>query len=88
MPGSIGAGEPQHVFKGMRMGGHMGDEQKTAKNLEVVAVMPELNEIWVKGAVPGATGGTVYIKGAGDFEVKPVEAATKAEIQKTEEVKQ
>lgn len=86
MPGSIGAGEPQHVFKGMRMGGHMGAEQQTAKNLEVVAVYPELNEIWVKGAVPGATGGLIYIKGKGEFEVKTSESAK--DTQKTEEVKQ
>jgi large subunit ribosomal protein L3 len=86
MPGSIGAGEPQHVFPGMRMGGHMGNEQKTSKNLEVVAVVPEANEIWVKGAVPGATGCTVLIKGDGEFEVKAAEAAK--DTQKTEEVKQ
>lgn len=64
MPGSIGAQEPQHVFKGTRMGGHMGAEQVTVKNLEVVAVDAEKNEIRVKGAVPGANGGFIFIKTA------------------------
>ena len=52
-PGSIGAGGVQRVFKGMRMAGRMGGDQVTVKNLEVVEVHPETNEIYVKGAVPG-----------------------------------
>ena len=61
MPGSIGAGGVQRVFKGMRMGGHMGDAQITVHNLEVVEVHPENNEILLKGAVPGARGGLLMI---------------------------
>jgi len=61
MPGSIGAGGVQHVFKGTRMAGHMGDAQITVKNLEIVEIKPEDNEIWVKGAVPGARNGLLYI---------------------------
>ena len=61
MPGSIGAGGVQHVFKGTRMAGHMGDAQITVKNLEVVEIKPEMNEIWLKGAVPGARNGLLYI---------------------------
>lgn len=64
MPGSIGAGGVQRVFKGMRMGGHMGDEQVTVKNLEIVEVLPETNELLIKGAVPGARGGLLMINGA------------------------
>lgn len=61
MPGSIGAGGVQRVFKDMRMGGHMGDNQVTVKNLEVVSVKPDENELWIKGAVPGARNGLVVI---------------------------
>ncbi len=60
-PGSIGAGGVQRVFKGMRMAGHMGDAQITVKNLEVVEVHPETNEMLIKGALPGAFGSLVFI---------------------------
>jgi len=69
MPGSLGAGEPQHVFKGKRMGGHMGNENVTVSNLEIVEVIPETNELLIKGAVPGARNGLLYIECPGDFEV-------------------
>ncbi|MBI5728285.1 MAG: 50S ribosomal protein L3 [Candidatus Magasanikbacteria bacterium] len=61
MPGSIGAGGVQRVFKNMRMGGHMGDDRVTIKNLEIVEVKPEQNELYIKGAVPGARGGLLLI---------------------------
>ncbi len=61
MPGSIGAGGVQRVFKGMRMAGHMGDERVTVKNLEIVEVHPEEHELLIKGAIPGARGGLVII---------------------------
>lgn len=61
MPGSIGAGGVQHVFKGTRMGGRMGGKTGTALNLEVIAVRPEKNELVVKGAVPGAPTGILEI---------------------------
>ncbi len=61
MPGSIGAGGVQRVFKDMRMAGHMGDQQVTIKNLEIVTVSPEKNEMLLKGAIPGAPGSLVVI---------------------------
>lgn len=61
MPGSIGATDAARVFKGMRMGGHMGDNQVTVKNLEIVEINPEKNELFIKGAVPGARGGLLII---------------------------
>ena len=64
MPGSIGAGGVQRVFKGMRMGGHMGDNRVTVHNLEVVEIHPETNEIYIKGAVPGARNGVLSISTA------------------------
>ncbi len=61
MPGSIGAGGPQRVFKGKRMAGRMGGDQVTVQNLEVVHVDAKNNVIAVKGAVPGARGGFVTV---------------------------
>ncbi len=62
-PGSIGQSSyPSRVLKGTRMAGHMGDEKKTVKNLRVVKVDPENNLLVVKGAIPGANQGIVYIK--------------------------
>lgn len=52
-PGSIGATFPQHVMKGTRMAGRMGNKQVTVRNLKIVAVKPETNELWISGAVPG-----------------------------------
>lgn len=62
MPGSIGAGGIQHVFKGQRMGGHMGDAQTTVKNLKVISVDIEAGIIYIKGALPGARNGLLLIK--------------------------
>ncbi|MDO8618134.1 MAG: 50S ribosomal protein L3 [Candidatus Uhrbacteria bacterium] len=53
MPGSIGAGGVQHVLKGRRMAGRMGNERVTVKNLRVVDVR-DGGIIALKGAVPGA----------------------------------
>ncbi len=83
MPGSIGAGGVQRVFKGMRMGGHMGDAQITVKNLEVVVVKAEENELWVKGAIPGARNGLVFVTtSSGDVVVERsiTDAEVKAEV--------
>jgi large subunit ribosomal protein L3 len=64
-PGSIGAGTtPGRVFKGTRMGGHMGDERVTVKKLTVIRVDLERNLILVKGAVPGARNGLLIVQKA------------------------
>jgi large subunit ribosomal protein L3 len=61
--GSMGSGtDPSRIFKGKIGAGHMGSEQITVQNLDVVKVDPELNMIAVRGAVPGPKGGIVYIK--------------------------
>jgi large subunit ribosomal protein L3 len=61
-PGSIGASSyPSRVIKGMRMGGHMGSDRVTVRNLKVVATDKDNNLLIVKGAVPGAKGGYVRI---------------------------
>jgi large subunit ribosomal protein L3 len=64
-PGSIGQCQtPGRVFKGKKMSGHMGDERVTTQNLEVVRVDVERNLLLIKGAVPGAAGGTVMVRPA------------------------
>ena len=70
-PGSIGsASYPGRVFKGLRMSGHMGHEQVTTLNLEVVQADTERNLLLIKGSVPGPNGGVVIVRNA-------VKAATK-----------
>jgi large subunit ribosomal protein L3 len=62
VPGSAGPGtNPSRVIKGRRMGGRMGNKRKTIRNLTVVRVDPERNLIFVKGAVPGARNGWVFV---------------------------
>ena len=64
-PGSIGASSfPSRVVPGMRMGGHMGNDQVTVRNLEIVEVDAEDNVLVVKGAVPGPNGGYVVVRRA------------------------
>ena len=64
-PGSIGQCQtPGRVFKGKKMAGHMGAARVTTQNLEVVRVDVERNLLLVKGAVPGAPGGSVVIRPA------------------------
>ncbi len=60
-PGSIGATAPQRVLKGTRMGGRMGAERVTVKNLKVLAVDGDKNELIISGAVPGRRGTLVEI---------------------------
>ena len=59
--GSIGAGGVQHVLKGMRMPGRMGDNRLTVRGLTVVKVDAEKGIIAIKGAVPGNNGSIVQI---------------------------
>lgn len=61
--GSMGSNtDPSRIFKGKMGAGHMGAEQVTVQNLDVVKVDAELNLIAVRGAVPGPKGGIVYLK--------------------------
>ncbi|KAL7104699.1 hypothetical protein ACP275_07G000300 [Erythranthe tilingii] len=55
---------PGKVFKGKKMAGHMGVEQRTVKNVWVYKIDPARNLLWVKGQVPGATGNFVFIRDA------------------------
>ena len=69
--GSMGpSADPSRILPGKKQAGHMGVEQVTVENLDVVKVDPELNLIAIRGAVPGPKGGIVYIKNTG--KVTPV----------------
>ncbi|MBR6633209.1 MAG: 50S ribosomal protein L3 [Clostridia bacterium] len=60
--GSMGVIDPARIFKNKKMAGQWGNEQVTILNLDVVKVDAEKNIIAVKGAVPGARGGIVFIR--------------------------
>jgi len=97
MPGSIGSGGVQRVFKGIRMAGHMGAQQVSTANVEVVKVDNEANVLYLNGSVPGARGGLVLLTGSGDLQVsQPIGEKTEttvevpaektvAEVEKTDE---
>ncbi|MGI5976231.1 MAG: 50S ribosomal protein L3 [Candidatus Limivicinus sp.] len=62
--GSMGSSaSPGRILPGKHQAGHMGVDQVTVENLDVVRVDPELNLLAIRGAVPGAKGSIVYIKG-------------------------
>ena len=56
--------DPGKVWKGKKMAGHMGDRQRTTQHLEVARVDVDRGLLLIKGAVPGAEGGYLYIKDA------------------------
>lgn len=60
-PGSIGATDAARVFKGRRMAGHLGHKQTTTKNLKIVKIDMDKNEILIGGAVPGPKNNPVLI---------------------------
>lgn len=62
VPGSIGQRQtPGRVFKGKKMAGHLGNVNRTIRNLEVVRVDADRNLLLVKGGIPGAPGGFVVV---------------------------
>jgi len=80
--GSIGAGNtPGRVFKGMRMAGHMGDEQVTISRLEVLQSDPARGLLIVAGSVPGANNGLLKIR----YDAKTLEVARTREPKQIED---
>jgi large subunit ribosomal protein L3 len=66
-PGSVGASaDPARIFKGQKMPGQMGNQTATVRNLEVVAVDADNNELWVRGGVPGGKNAVVKVRKVGD----------------------
>ncbi len=82
--GSMGSGsDPSKIFKGKIGAGHMGAEQVTVQNLDIVKVDPEFNLIAVCGAIPGPKGGLVYVKSTAKvLRAKRGEAGTSSNPQK------
>ena len=61
--GSMGSStDPSRIMPGKHQAGHMGVDQVTVQNLDIVKVDAELNMIAIRGAVPGPKGSIVYIK--------------------------
>ena len=61
--GSMGSSaDPSRIMPGKRQAGHMGVDQVTVENLDIVKVDAELNLIAIRGAVPGPKGSIVYIR--------------------------
>lgn len=62
-PGSIGGGGRAggRVAKGMRMAGRMGGDKVTVKNLRVIKINPDTNEVFIRGAIPGRRGTKILI---------------------------
>ena len=61
--GSMGSStDPSRIMPGKKQAGHLGVEQVTVQNLDVVKVDAELNLIAIRGAVPGPKGSIVYLK--------------------------
>lgn len=73
MPGAIGAGGVQRVFKGLRMAGRQGGEQITVKNLEIVEINALNNIMKIKGALPGGRNSLLIIKSPGKIQIKEKE---------------
>ena len=64
-PGAVGAcATPSRIYKGKRMPGRMGGVNKTAKNLELVKIDAENNLLFIKGSIPGANRGIVFVRTA------------------------
>ena len=61
-PGSMGVIDPARIFKNKKMAGQYGNEQVTVRNLKVVKIDSERNLIAVKGAIPGAKDGIVFVR--------------------------
>jgi len=61
-PGSMGSIDPARIFKNHKMAGQYGNERVTVQNLKVVKIDSERNILAVKGAIPGAKGGIVFVR--------------------------
>ncbi|MFA6006435.1 MAG: 50S ribosomal protein L3 [Candidatus Paceibacterota bacterium] len=61
-PGSLGAGGIQRVFRGKKMGGRMGSDRVTVRNLKIVRVDSEAGKLFIEGAVPGRRGTLLEIR--------------------------
>jgi large subunit ribosomal protein L3 len=62
-PGSVGASAfPSRIFPGKRMPGRMGGVKRTTRNLTLVQIDAENNLLFIKGSIPGANNGIVFVR--------------------------
>lgn len=80
-PGSIGqTTTPGRVYKGKKMGGRMGGEQVTIKNLHIISVDEESGSIEISGQIPGTIGSMITIKKLKSGSLKDLEKETVAQV--------
>lgn len=80
-PGSIGqTTTPGRVYKGKKMAGRMGGEQVTIKNLHIISINPETNEMEISGQIPGTPGGLITIKKIKSGSLKELEHEVVAQV--------
>ena len=73
--GAIAPGTGQHrIFKGKTLPGHMGNENVTVQNLEVVKIDAENHILYIRGGIPGPNGGVIYVKASSKRKRKKGEA--------------
>lgn len=88
-PGSIGQGTtPGRVYKGKKMAGRMGNDTVTFKNLQVISINPETNEVEVSGPVPGFTGGLIRVKKVASGKLEGITEVQAQVVEGEEEVNQ
>lgn len=80
-PGSIGqTTTPGRVYRGKRMAGRMGGEQVTIKNLHIISVDLEKNEMEISGQIPGGNGSLITIKKIKSGSLKELEHEVVAQV--------
>ncbi|MFA6428658.1 MAG: 50S ribosomal protein L3 [Candidatus Buchananbacteria bacterium] len=72
MPGAIGSGGIQKVFKGLRMPGHMGTQQVFLQGSKVLEINETDNSLLVSGSLPGARNGLLIITALGELKIAQV----------------
>ena len=82
-PGSSGQGTtPGRVYKGKHMAGRMGNDTKTVKNLQVISVDVDTNEVMIKGAIPGVPGSLIIIERLGEMK-NPIVMEVQSPVEET-----
>lgn len=80
-PGSVGqTTTPGRVYRGKRMAGRMGGEMVTVKNLHVISVNPETNEMEISGQIPGTPGNLITINKIKSGSLKELEHTVVAQV--------
>lgn len=87
-PGAIGQGTtPGRVLKGKKMAGRMGPERVTIKNIHVITVDSEKNEVSLSGPVPGKIGSFLLLRKISSGSLKDLETETVVQVVEGEEEK-